>query len=114
METTIDFLYKLTPSQLDTLSDLSRDGRDLSELFDSVSAAGGPHLNNFLTLNISDTPLVHHVQSGWAAGSYLLVIAAVMIPVLAWFTQWLNYKLIPQPQTHPAISPAPWKLPCGE
>ena len=96
MDTTIDFLYKLTPSQLDTFSNLPEMG-DLSELFNSVSTQAA-HLNNFLTLNISDTPL-SIIQSSWAAGSYLLVFAAVMIPVLAWFTQWMNYKLIPQPQT---------------
>lgn len=96
MDATIDFLYKLTPSQLDTFSNLPEMG-DLSELFNSVSTQAA-HLNNFLTLNISDTPL-SIIQSSWAAGSYLLVFAAVMIPVLAWFTQWMNYKLIPQPQT---------------
>ena len=110
MDTTIDFLYKLTPSQLDTFSNLPEMG-DLSELFNSVSTQAA-HLNNFLTLNISDTPL-SIIQSSWAAGSYLLVFAAVMIPVLAWFTQWMNYKLIPQPQTT-SDQPAAWKLPCGE
>ena len=102
-ETTIDFLYKLTPSQMDKLSDLSQFS-GLSELFDSVSAQAS-RLNNFLTLNISDTPW-SIVQSGWEAGSYLLVIAAVMIPVLAWFTQWLNYKLIPQQQNSSSDQPS--------
>lgn len=96
MDTTIDFLYKLTPSQLESFSNLPQFG-DLSELFDSVSAQAA-HLNNFLTLNISDTPL-SIIQNSWSAGSYLMVFAAIMIPVLAWFTQWMNYKLIPQPQT---------------
>lgn len=96
MDTTIDFLYKLTPSQLESFSNLSQFG-ELSELFDSVSAQAA-HLNNFITLNISDTPL-SIIQSSWSAGSYLMVFAAIMIPVLAWFTQWMNYKLIPQPQT---------------
>ena len=102
-ETTIDFLYKLTPSQMDKLSDLSQFS-GLSELFDSVSAQAS-RLNNFLTLNISDTPW-SIVQSGWESGSYLLVIAAVMIPVLAWFTQWLNYKLIPQQQNSSSDQPS--------
>jgi YidC/Oxa1 family membrane protein insertase len=26
-----------------------------------------------------------------------MIIAAVAFPVLAWFTQWVNYKLMPQP-----------------
>ena len=43
------------------------------------------------------------MQSGWNQGNtagYLLVFAAVMVATLAWFTQWLNYKLMPQPQTN--------------
>ncbi|NCB93424.1 MAG: YidC/Oxa1 family membrane protein insertase [Clostridia bacterium] len=95
----VDFLYKLSPSQMDKFSDLSQFS-SFSELFDSVSRQAG-HMNNFLTLNISDTPLAI-VKSGWAQGGaagYLLVFAAIMIPVLAWFTQWMNYKLMPQPQS---------------
>lgn len=98
-ETTIDFLYKLSPSQMGKFADLSQFS-SLSTAFESVSRQAS-HMNNFLTLNISDTPLAI-VKSGWEQGGaagYLLVFAAIMIPVLAWFTQWMNYKLMPQPQT---------------
>lgn len=57
-------------------------------------------MNTFLNLNISDTPLAI-IKSGMAQGGgagYLLVFSAVMIPILAWLTQWMNYKLMPQPQ----------------
>ena len=37
------------------------------------------------------------MAQGGAAG-YLLVFSAVMVPILAWLTQWMNYKLMPQPQ----------------
>ena len=33
---------------------------------------------------------------GMANGSALLIVGAILVPVLAWFTQWLNYKLMPQ------------------
>ena len=99
-ETTIDFLYKLTPSQMDRFADVSQFS-GFSDLFESVSEKAS-HMNTFLNLNISDTPWAL-MQSGWNQGNtagYLLVFAAVMVPILAWFTQWLNYKLMPQPQTN--------------
>ena len=99
-ETTIDFLYKLTPSQMDRFADVSQFS-GFSDLFASVSEKAS-HMNTFLNLNISDTPWAL-MQSGWNQGNtagYLLVFAAVMVPILAWFTQWLNYKLMPQPQTN--------------
>lgn len=99
-ETTIDFLYKLTPSQMDRFADVSQFS-GFSDLFASVSEKAS-HMNTFLNLNISDTPWAL-MQSGWNQGNtagYLLIFAAVMVPILAWFTQWLNYKLMPQPQTN--------------
>ena len=36
------------------------------------------------------------MKTAIAAGSILLAIGAILIPFLAWFTQWLNYKLMPQ------------------
>ena len=95
--TTIDFLYKLSPSQMESFSNLPQFG-GLADTFASV-AEKASHMNQFLTLNISDTPWAV-IKSGWAQGNtagYLLVFAAIMIPFLAWFTQWLNIKLMPQP-----------------
>lgn len=51
--------------------------------------------NNFLGLNIANTPM-DTIQSAFAAGNYLLLIGAVSIPVLSALTQWINYKLMPQ------------------
>lgn len=51
--------------------------------------------NNFLGLNIANTPM-DTIQSAFAAGNYLLLLGAVSIPVLSALTQWLNYKLMPQ------------------
>ena len=96
--TTIDFLYKLSPSQMEKFSQIS-DFSGFTDLFDKV-AQQTSHMNTFLNLNISDTPLAI-IKSGMAQGGaagYLLVFSAVMVPILAWLTQWMNYKLMPQPQ----------------
>ncbi len=51
--------------------------------------------NNFLGLNIADSPSFI-VGEAFKAGSYGLVIGAIMIPVLAALTQFINVKLMPQ------------------
>lgn len=104
--TTIDFLYKLSPSQLEKFSQIS-DFSGFSDLFDKV-AQQTSHMNTFLNLNISDTPLAI-IKSGMAqcgAAGYLLVFSAVMVPILAWLTQWMNYKLMPQPKQAPNSEPS--------
>lgn len=54
--------------------------------------------NNFLGLNIGNSPQ-HIISSAWAAGSWLLVIGALLIPVLSAVTQWINVKLMPTQDT---------------
>ncbi len=51
--------------------------------------------NNFLGLNIANSPMLT-MTNAFAEGNYALVIGAILVPVLAWLTQWLNYKLMPQ------------------
>ncbi len=51
--------------------------------------------NSFFGLNISDSPW-YTVQSAFSQHNYLIIVAAVMIPVLAALSQWFNTKLIPQ------------------
>ena len=55
--------------------------------------------NNFLGLNISDSPSFI-IKNAFTTGAYGMLIAAIMIPVLAAFTQWLNVKLMPQPESN--------------
>ena len=55
--------------------------------------------NNFLGLNIADSPSFI-IKDAFTAGAYGMIIAALMIPFLAAFTQWLNVKLMPQPETN--------------
>ena len=49
----------------------------------------------FAGINISESPW-DVIQNGIQTGAWILVIVAILVPVLAWFTQWLNYKLMPQ------------------
>ena len=47
-------------------------------------------------LNRSEVWSKEKWSEGMANGSVLLIAGAILVPVLAWFTQWLNYKLMPQ------------------
>lgn len=51
--------------------------------------------NNFLGLNIANSPS-YIISNALKAGSYGLVIGAIMIPLLAALTQYINVKLMPQ------------------
>ncbi len=52
--------------------------------------------NNFLGLNMGDSPLTL-IKAAWAVGAIGIVIGAVLIPILSAATQWINYKLMPRP-----------------
>ncbi len=56
--------------------------------------------NNFLGLNIGDTPWFI-MRNAFSSGAIMLGIGAILIPLLAGATQWLNVKLSPQPQNDP-------------
>lgn len=105
-QTVIDFLYKLSPSQMEVFSGLSEMSAH-GDTFEKV-AQQASHINQFLNLNISDTPwaiIKSGMDQGGTAG-WLMVIAAALIPILAWFTQWMNYKLMPQPETSKDSQPS--------
>ncbi len=51
--------------------------------------------NNFLGLNIGDTPR-YIIVDAFGDRNFLLVIGALMIPILAAVTQWLNFLFMPQ------------------
>ena len=53
--------------------------------------------NNFLGLNMANSPS-SVVKTAVEAGAWGLVIAAIAIPVLSAVTQWINLKLMPQPE----------------
>ena len=88
----IDFLYALSPSQWSKLSEVDQFHGFAQTLSDT--AAQIHPMQNFLGLNIADTPL-SLIKTGWSEHAYLLLLAAIMIPVLSWLTQMLNIKLMP-------------------
>ena len=94
IEKIIDTLYKLKPSNWAALAE---EFPSLSTLIQETQASAD-HMNYFLGLNISDSPL-NIMQQGFAAGAWLMVIGALAIPVLSALTQWLNTKLMPQQPT---------------
>ena len=98
----IDTLNKVSSTDMATLSekfglaDLTYNG-DL--ILSNASTRGLiDTYNNFLGLNIGNTPM-DTIRSSFASNNYLLLIGAVAIPVLAAVTQWINYKLMPQAAT---------------
>ena len=54
--------------------------------------------NSFLGLNIGNSPS-YVMKEAIASKSFILIIAALSIPVLAAVTQWINVKLMPQQDT---------------
>lgn len=87
----VDFLYSLSPTQWDKLADVDK-FQGFADVLNQTADKLHP-MQNFLGLNIADNPWAL-IQSGWSTQHYLLILAAVLIPVLAWSTQVLNMKLI--------------------
>lgn len=90
--TFIDVLNKATTTEWHSLAEkfpgLSTDvGNTLSTL---------DRYNNFLGLNIGNSPS-YVMKEALASGAYLMIIAALAVPVLSAVTQWINTKLMPQP-----------------
>lgn len=54
--------------------------------------------NTFMGLNMADSPW-NIAKDAFAAGAWLMVVAAVAIPLLSALTQWINVKLMPQQNT---------------
>lgn len=92
-DTFIDLLNKASSEEWQTLIDHPA----LASISDSVSSAYEKltQFNNFLGLNIGDSP-IFIIQEAFKNGNYLLIIGAALIPILAGLTQFLNVKLMPQ------------------
>lgn len=77
------------------------DWTNLSDKFPSLSASiEKTHsllngYNNFLGLNIADTPM-YMLRNGLTEKHVLLFVGGLLIPIFAAFTQWVNTKLMPQ------------------
>lgn len=87
----VDVLYKMNSTGWDTLKEAFPSLTDtISSTYETVS-----HVNNFLGLNISDSPW-QIITTNFANHSYLLVIGGLLIPVISYLTQVVNIKLMPQ------------------
>ena len=82
----------------------SADWSALAEKFSAVSADVTStvtklnYYNNFLGINIGNSPS-YMFKEGWADKNFLVMIAALIIPVLSAVTQWLNVKMMPTADT---------------
>jgi YidC/Oxa1 family membrane protein insertase len=93
----IDIIYKLPSSAWKESADAGNTLiQQFPDLKDSISStlSNITHFNYFFGLNISDTPW-NIIQSGLSNKAWLMIIAAVLIPVFAYLTQMLNIKLMP-------------------
>lgn len=85
----VDVLYKLSPANWDSLASSfpSVDFVSVQDNFNSI--------NNFCLLNITNAPQ-NIIVSSFKSGSFLVMILAIIVPILAGAVQLLNFKLMPQ------------------
>lgn len=107
----VDVLNMLSSSDMTTISDhygLSALQYNGSYIFSQLNSAGEviqrgliDRYNNFLGINISNSPSYMVGQALHAEGGiqWLMIIAALLIPLLSAVTQWINAKLMPQANT---------------
>ena len=94
VNTIIDVLYKLQESGNATWHMLIDRYPDMESMIVTTQSSIN-HMNNF-GINIANSPW-NIAKSSIASGSMLLLAGAILVPFLAWFTQWLNVKMMPQP-----------------
>lgn len=92
----VDSIYKMPTSGWKTLSDSFP---NLQNVIQSTRDQLN-HMNAFLGLNISDSPLTI-ITNSFKEKSYLFVILAFLIPVVSYASQMLNIKLMPQADSDP-------------
>ena len=86
----IDVLYKLNDSGWDSVTkhfpNLSDEISKVTDRLDSI--------NYLFVLNISDTPW-NIIKTAWASGTWLLLIAALLVPICSYLSQLINIKMMP-------------------
>ena len=91
--TFIDVLNKASSTEWMSLKDKFPDlSGTIQSTYDTLS-----HYNNFLGLNIGNSPS-DMIKEGLSSHSFGIVIGAILIPLLAAATQYINVKLMPQPE----------------
>ena len=87
----VDALYKFKPANWTALAEQFP---ELSNLI-AQTTSELDKMNYFLGLNISNSPMSAIIEN-FKTHNWLLLISALMIPVLAGLSQWINVKLMPQ------------------
>ena len=89
--TLIDVLNRASTTDWDMITS------KFSDIGDSVLSTHSllDRYNNFLGMNIADTPM-YMIKSAFVDKNFFLLIGAILIPFLAFFTQWVCTKLMPQ------------------
>lgn len=91
--TFIDVLYKFDDKEWTALAEAFPNlSADISATTEKLA-----EYNNFLGINIANSPS-SIITDAIATGSFILILGAIAFPVLAALTQWINLKLMPQPQ----------------
>lgn len=91
--TFIDVLYKFDDKEWTALAEKFPDlAADIARTTGKLA-----EYNSFLGINIANSPS-SIISDAIKTGSMLMVVGAIAIPVLAALTQWVNMKLMPQPQ----------------
>ena len=90
----IDVLYKLSESGWSALAD------SFPNLSDSIAttAANLKDINYMFILNISDTPW-NLMKTAWADKYWVLLIAALLVPIVSYLGQVVNMQLMPTQDT---------------
>lgn len=92
---TVDVLYKMNSSGWEKLQELFPSLADvIGSTYEAVE-----HVNTFIVYNISDTPW-QIIKGNFESHNYLMVFAAILIPVISYLTQILNIKMMPQPESN--------------
>lgn len=92
--TVIDALNRASSSDF---SSITSEFPELASQVQTATETLGKY-NNFLGLNMADSPSFI-ITNAFSTGAWFLVIGALMIPLLAALTQWINTKLMPQTAT---------------
>ena len=87
----VDVTYKLNSNGWNHLAE------SFPELSDTIASVqeSVEHVNTFLCYNISDTPW-QMMKNSFESGHYLLIIAALMIPLISYLTQVFSTKMAMQ------------------
>lgn len=93
---TVTDVVTISDSAQSTLGLVGSAQASLSSVADATHSTLAGY-NNFLGLNIGDSPW-YTIQTAFESGAWLLIFGAILVPILAAVTQWINVKLAPQAQ----------------